>query len=140
MTEIRTVTTLRHKRDSIIRSIADYEKRLAQARADLSHINAAIAIFSASGEHETFKPYTDIHRVFKRGEMMVTCKSALATGPKNTRQLALHVMAAKGLDTGDKVLAKAVAGRLIHSLRMQCARGLIDGSVKVKGVRVWRSI
>jgi hypothetical protein len=55
------------------------------------------------------------------------CKEALASGPLNTRQLGLKIMAAKGLDTGDKVLAKAVAGRLIHALRQQCRRGLIDG-------------
>ncbi len=48
MAEIRTVTTLRHKRDEIERSIANYEKRLAQAQADLAHINAAISIFEAS--------------------------------------------------------------------------------------------
>ena len=137
MTEIRTVTTLARKRDSIISTIADYEKRLAQARADLSHINAAIMIFSASGEHDTFKPYTDIHRIFARGEMIRICKSALATGPKNTRQLALHVMAAKGLDTGDKVLAHAMAQRMIHALRQQWRRGLIEGEGKVKGARVW---
>ncbi len=46
-------------------------------------------------------------------------------------------MAAKGLDTGDKVLAKAVAGRLIHALRQQCRRGLIDGMEKHLGARVW---
>jgi hypothetical protein len=39
-------------------------------------------------------------------------------------------MAAKGLDTGDKVLARAIAGRLIHALRQQCRRGLIDGTEK----------
>jgi hypothetical protein len=36
MAEIRTVTTLRSKRAEILASIAQYEKRIAQARADLS--------------------------------------------------------------------------------------------------------
>jgi hypothetical protein len=49
----------------------------------------------------------------------------------------LRVMAAKGLDTGDKVLAKAVAARLIHALRQQCRRGLIDGTEKHLGARIW---
>jgi hypothetical protein len=65
------------------------------------------------------------------------CQEAIAQGPLNTRQLALKVMAAKGLDTGDKVLAKAVASRLIHALRQQCRRGLIDGTEKHLGARVW---
>jgi hypothetical protein len=40
-------------------------------------------------------------------------------------------------NTGDKVLAKAVASRLIHALRQQCRRGLIDGAEKYLGARVW---
>jgi hypothetical protein len=136
MAEIRTVTTLRSKRAEIIASIANYEKRLAQARADLTHITVAITIFEASGDVEEIPPYVDIHRCFKRGEAINLCKEALASGPLNTRQLALRVMAAKGLDTSDKVLAKA-AGRLIHALRQQCRRGLIDGAEKHLGARVW---
>ena len=45
MAEIRTVTTLRYKRDEIVGSIAKYERLLEQARADLAHIEAAISIF-----------------------------------------------------------------------------------------------
>jgi hypothetical protein len=60
MAEIRTVTTRRSKRAEIIAAIANYEKRLAQARADLAHITAAIAIFEASGDLEEIPPYTSI--------------------------------------------------------------------------------
>jgi hypothetical protein len=138
MAEIRTVTTLRSKRAEIIASIANYEKKLAQARADLAHITAAITIFEASGDRDEIPPYVDIHRCLKRGEAITICKEALAAhGPLNTRQLALRVMAARGLDTGDKVLAKAIASRLIHALRQQCRRGLIDGTEKHLGARVW---
>jgi hypothetical protein len=70
MAEIRTVTTLRSKRAEIIAAIANYEKRLAQARADLVHITAAITIFEASGDVEEIPPYVDIHRCFKRGGPM----------------------------------------------------------------------
>jgi hypothetical protein len=41
MAEIRTVTTLRRKRNEIELAIENYEKRLAQARADLAHIRVA---------------------------------------------------------------------------------------------------
>jgi hypothetical protein len=137
MAEIRTVTTLRYKRDEITAAIANYEKRLAQARADLAHINAAITIFLANGERQTLPPYVDVHRIFAPREAMTLCKAALASGPMNTRQLAQHVMKAKGLDVGDKVLAKAIASRLIHALRQQCRRGLVIGTEKQRGVRVW---
>jgi hypothetical protein len=116
--EIRTVTTLRSKRAEILSSITAYEKKLAQARADLAHITAAIAIFEVSGDPADTAPYVDVHRLFRRGEVIDLCKQALAHGPLNTRQLALKVMAAKGLDTGDKVLATAIAGRLIHATAM----------------------
>ena len=137
MAEIRTVTTLRSKRAEIVSSIAQYEKRLAQARADLSHVNACIALFEASGEPGALTPYVDTHRLFARGELMKLCKDALASEPKTTKELALHVMAAKGLDTGDKVLAHAMAMRLIHALRQQWRRGPIEGGGKIKGARIW---
>ena len=137
MAEIRTVTTLTSKRLEIEAAIANYEKRLGQARADLSHVNACIAIFEASGEPSDTAPYIDTHRMFARGEPMALCREALASGPKTTKELALHVMAAKGLDTGDNVLAHAMATRLIHALRQQWRRGLISGEGKVKGARVW---
>jgi hypothetical protein len=72
--------------------------------------------------------------------MMRLCKDALASGPKTTKELALIVMAAKGLDTGDKVLARAMATRMIHALRQQWRRGHLNGQGKVKGARVWESL
>src|ERR1700730_10656442 len=44
----------------------------------------------------------------------------------------------KRSDTGDKVLAKPIAVRLIHAFPQQCRRGLIDGTEKHLGARVWR--
>ena len=137
MSEIRTVTTLRGKRAEILASISLYEKRLSQARADLAHVTACIAIFEASSPGDDDSSYVDTHRVFARGEMVRLCKEALASGPKTTKELALHVMAAKGLDTGDKVLAHAMAQRMIHALRQQWRRGGLAGNGKAKGVRVW---
>jgi hypothetical protein len=42
MAEIRTVTTLKSKRDEIARAIVNYENKIAQAKVDLAHVNAAI--------------------------------------------------------------------------------------------------
>lgn len=137
MADSRTAETLRNKRDEIARSIDDYMARLEQARADLAHIDAAIAIF-ASDDSETVRPYVDIHRLFKRGELAAISRETLRDGPRNTRELAQAVMAAKGLDTGDKVLAKAVAVRLIHVLRINARNGKIVGVGRQKAARVWR--
>jgi hypothetical protein len=48
-----------------------------------------------------------------------------------------HILAAKGLDGSDRVLAKSVAERLIHALRMQAKPGkiAIAGKDKVAIVR-----
>lgn len=137
MAEIRTVTTLRRKRDEIITVIKLYERQLEQARSDLAHVNAAMRIFEGG---QDVRPYVDIHRVFKRTEKIELCREALAGGPKTTKELALALMAAKDLDTGDRVLAKAVANNLIHSLRMQERRGKIARDGKRDGVCVWRIV
>jgi hypothetical protein len=41
------------------------------------------------------------------------------------------------LDTGDKVLAHAMATQLIYAQRQQWRRGLISGEGKIKDARVW---
>ena len=61
----------------------------------------------------------DIHRLFKRGEMATISCDALKGRPAQYPRTAQAIMAAKGLDTGDKVLAKGVAYRLIHVLRIR---------------------
>jgi hypothetical protein len=78
-------------------------------------------------------PNVNVYRLFRRGEQMAACKEALASGPKSTRELE-----SKDLDTGDKVLAKAVAAQLIHQLRMQASRGKIIREGKKGTALVWR--
>ena len=59
MAEIRTVTTLKRKRDEISASIRMYEKKIAQARADMAHCAAAIRIFEASERPKDLAQYVD---------------------------------------------------------------------------------
>jgi hypothetical protein len=138
MPEIRTVTTLKRKRDEIGAAIRLYEKKLAQAKSDLAHISAAIRIFDASENPQDIARYVDSYRLFKRGEPWAICAAALVNGPLTTKDLALALMKAKGMDMGDTVLAKAIGNRLIHSLRMQEKRGQVKRNGKRKGVSVWR--
>ena len=139
MAEIRTVTTLRYKRDEIVASIKLYERQLEQARADLAHVMAAIRIFEASGNPKDIPKYIDIHRLFRRGETWALCKAALASnGSMTTKELALELMKAKILETGDKVLARALGMKLVNSQRKQELRGQLVCEGKWKGVSVWR--
>lgn len=139
MAEIRTVTTLNSKRLEIEATIGNYERKLEQARADLSAVIACIALFEASGDIADVAAYADLHRLFKRGEVVNLCKAAMRKeGPLTTVRLAERVMAAKGLDLSDKVLRKAISYKIIQALRMQHKRGKIKDAGRAKGgVRIW---
>lgn len=138
MAESRTIETLENTRDEIARSIAAYEAKIAQAQADLAHVNATIAILAAGNEGEATRPYVNIAGLFKRGEMTAIAKAALANGPQNTRQLAGVVLKAKGLDPNDKVLAGAIGKRLIHALRLQARSGKLVAIGRHKAAKIWR--
>lgn len=62
MPEIRTVTALKRKRAEIAASITLHEKQLAQARSDLTHVEATMRIFAASGRPSDIARYVDTFR------------------------------------------------------------------------------
>jgi hypothetical protein len=107
MPEIRTVTTLRRKRDEISSSIKLYERQAAQARQDLAHVAAAIRIFEASGRPSDIARYVDTYRLFKPREPWAIHTAELAKRLHATSQLALCLMQAKGSGTADAVLFAA---------------------------------
>lgn len=138
MAEIRTVTTLTYKREEIERTIIGYERKLEQARADLSHINAAIAIFAVNQSDFDLRAYVDLHRIWKRGDLMLACKRFLAAqGPLSTKELALLAMKDKGLDATDRILAKKVAHLIIQAARKQYERGTLLDAGKRHTARIW---
>lgn len=135
-----SVFMLRRKRNEIRDAIAAYEAKLREARSDLAHVLATLRLFEASGKPIDFTPYVDLNRVFRRGETTELCMAALAAeGPLDTRQLTQRVMLAKGLEVGDKVLAQAIALRVVQTLRVRAMRRKgIDGSLRRRGVCVWQ--
>ena len=89
---------------------------------------------------EQFAACFAMGRYCKRGEIVGMCKAALASeGALNTRELALRVIRAKGLDEADKVLRKTVAYRVVQALTIAERRGKVRGCGKAKGVRIWAS-
>jgi hypothetical protein len=61
-----------------------------------------------------------------------------AEGPLDTRQLTHRVMAAKGLNANDRVLAQAISLRIVQSLQLKARRGgALDGSKRQEGPCVW---
>jgi hypothetical protein len=91
MAEIRTVTTLRRKRDEIAASVRLYERQLEQAKADLA--------------------------LFRRGETWAICREALAAkGAMTTKELVDELMKARKLPTGDRILNRALGMKLVNAL------------------------
>jgi len=138
MADPQILTTLRRKRDEIESAIASYEARIAAAKRDLTAVNATLHLFELNGEPQQFPLYVDIGRLWKRGEVVQVCRAALALeGPLDTRELALRVIRAKGLDQTDPEMRKAVAFRIVQALLIAKRRGTIASDGKRKGVRVW---
>ena len=140
MSEPQIVNTLCTKRDQIESAIAGYEKALAQARLDLAHVNATLAIFERVNDTRDVKAYMDTGRLFPRGQIVKLCRAALeAEGPLDTRQLALRVAKATGLDGSDPMLRKALAYRIVQAMTIAWKRGKIGCDGKRAGLRVWRA-
>lgn len=135
------IRTLERKRDQIEQTIALYEKKIEAAKVDLAHVNATLRMFEAPEGRSQYPVYMDTLRLFKRGEIVRICKAALAEeGPLDTRELALSVMRAKGLDEGDTVLRTSITYRIVQAMRLQWKRGKIESPEKRDGVRVWHII
>ena len=77
------MTTLTHKRHQIESAIENYKQRLDQARADLSHVNAVIALFEVNDDSEGIRPYTDIHRLYLVAVVVTTAAVVTLTRQEN---------------------------------------------------------
>lgn len=140
MAEALSITILRTKRDKIMDTIAMYEAKLLAAQHDLMHVNSALRLFQITGMNPgEVTPYVDMKRVFKRGETTKFCFEMLEKhGPMDTRQLTRLMMEHKGFDVEDKVLWRAVALRVIHTLRVHAKRKRLDNTLRNKNVTLWR--
>jgi hypothetical protein len=140
MAESQTVTILRNKRDDIAAAIQNYERQLEQAKADFAHITAALAIFDQGDKPGSQRPYTSLCRAFRYGEIATLCRAALVRGPLATPDLAKHVMAEKGLDAADRVLARSIGFSVLQSLRGMSRRCIVEKLPKTRGRCMWRLI
>jgi hypothetical protein len=132
--------TLNSKRREIEGYIAKLEADLEQARCDLSAILAATAVFS--GEGPLPKSYMNLAKLFPRHELPKLCRAALdaATGPISTREIAAHVIAAKGLDGQDRHLRKAIAYKVVQHMRRLEREKKAARTGKKAGAVIWRTL
>ena len=129
----QVLNTLATKRREIERHIGSLEADLDQARRDLSAILAATAVFSGDGPKPT--AYMNLTKLFPRFELPKLCRAALdaATGPISTRDIAAHVIAAKGLDGTDRHLRTAIAYKVVQHMRRLERERRVGRTGKVAG-------
>ena len=129
---------LADKRKQIMAHIGSLEQDLEQARRDLSAIIATERVFEARGPDVT--AYMNLSYLFPRHELPRLAKAALeANGnPMSTVEIAAHVIAAKGLDTKDRYLRKAITYKLVQLLRQWEKRRQIQRVGKAGTAVVWR--
>ena len=129
---------LADKRKQIQAYIGSLEADLEQARRDLSAIVATERVFQARGPNVT--AYMHLAHVFPRHELPKLARAALEATPDgmSTVQVAAHVIAAKGLDTTDKRLRKAIGYKLVQLLRQWEKRRKVERVGKAGAVVVWR--
>ena len=134
----QVISTLTTKRREIEAHIGSLERDIEQARRDLSAILAAIKVFSGEGVRVT--AYMNLARLFPRLELPRLAKEALQAAPAglSTVAIALAIMTAKGLDTGDRHLRKAVAYKVVQVVRRWEKERKVGRAGKVGSVVVWR--
>lgn len=138
MPEIQVINTLNTKRHEIEAYIGSLEQDLEQARRDLSAILAAIKVFSAEGPRVT--AYMNLAKLFPRHSLPKLAREALEANPDgiSTVGVARYVMAAKGLDLGDRHLRKSIAYKLVQVLRRWERQRKVRRTGKEGSAVVWR--
>lgn len=143
MAEPLSVSLLHKKREEIQTFIRGTEKRLAQARQDLMHVNATIRLFEVNGLPTQFPVYVNLARMFPRGEIPKLAKECLAAscdGTADTRQIGDYIMQHKGWDATDKALVVTVRGYVVRSMYETGRRTRQFVCVgKRNGVNLWRA-
>lgn len=134
------ITGLTAKRAEVSGIIADLEKRIAQHRADLVHIDAVLRLYAPEVKPESIAPKAVRKRNdwFKPGELsrMVLDILRVAPAPMTGREIAAEVMQRRGLDAGDARTAHLV-GKLVHNAVTRQAADLVEKVMDGK-VAAWR--
>jgi hypothetical protein len=123
MTEIErpnTVAGLVAKRSEIAGKIDAGREELKQLIVDLDHIDAAIRLFDPNYDIGGIRP-KPVHpaQIVRRGDSIRLIFDLLRAAPEpmTTKQIALQVMAARGLNAIDDALVLTITRRVGASLR-----------------------
>ena len=131
--DIATAALIR-KRAELAGEAEALDARLAQLRADLAHLDAAIRLMCPDAEPELIRPRKPSKKGcdwFGRQELTRLLLGQLrdAEQPLSTAEIARNVMACKGMDTADAIALRRVAGMVKGVLHRQAGRTVAkDGS------------
>ena len=109
--------------------IAAREAKIEAARIDLAAIDRSIRLFGPNAARNEATAYFELGSLWKRGEIVAVCRDELERdGPLDTRQLAVRVAKAKGIDDQDATLIKLITFSVTRALSSATKRGLVrDG-------------
>ena len=115
--------------------------RLSDARSDLLHVAAVMAMFDPQAVPDRpAKAYNGVMCAMRRSDLFNRCKAVLeaSSDPLTTRELAAHAIAAEGWDTQDRSLRITVAHRATTHLGRLSRRGVVAKAGELGGVTLWR--
>jgi hypothetical protein len=140
MSETHVVSALMAKRSEVAGTIADLERRVAQQRADLVHVDAVLRLYAPELQPDSI-PFRAVRRRngwFKPGELvrMVLDILRVAPAPMPTREIAAAVMTRRGLDPADTHTARLV-GKLVNNALSRQAGDLVEKIALHRSV-TWR--
>jgi hypothetical protein len=140
MAEFHVVSALMAKRSEVAGAIADFERKTAQQRADLVHVDAVLRLYVPELEPDCI-PSRAVRRRngwFKPGELVRLVLDILrvAPAPMPSRESAAAVMMRRGLDPADMHSARLV-GKLVNNALSRQAGDLIEKIALHRSV-TWR--
>ena len=130
------IHALKDKRAEIHGRIHAYQAQIAEAKHDLTHLNAAIRLFTDVDSQRA--RYLVSHGFFRKGEIADICVVHLKVDEElTTKDLAERVMCARNLDLSDTTLRNSVIFKVVQALRHAARRRLVTMVEKRKGMCVW---
>ena len=143
MADPHVITALREKRALVSGLIERLERKLEQHRADLTHIDGVLRLFQPDREPEEIKPrraYAKRTRYFARNELSRLCSDALREAKDElitTEAIAASVIDAKGFDSGDRAMQKAIRDQVLTVMRSFRKQSIVEQIGLGRGLR-WK--
>ncbi|WP_416896534.1 MAG: hypothetical protein ACMVY4_13445 [Minwuia sp.] len=134
-----TISGLLRKRSELAGDIEATQDRVRQLLIDLDSIDHTIRVFDPDIDLQDVRPKPMPPRQgAAQGEMTRIILSALRQHRRMTApEIALHTMAARGMNTNDQRMRKTVTKRVMSILRHHRTRGVLKSEHGPEGLLVW---